>query len=394
MDFALSEAHRLIQQTARRVARDVVAPRAAAVDEASVYPHDYFQAFQEVGLLGTTLPSEYGGADAGMLGMAVAIEEVAKYCCSAGLILLLSALPARAILLYGSDEQRLEILPAIADGSIKCCFALTEPDSGSDAGALRTAAVRDGDDWLLSGEKAYISGATEADVCVVWANTEPGSGPRGVRGFLVETSADGFSIPRTDRKMGVRGVPTGHLHLDNVRVSADRMLGGRADDSSVPPVGFRCTMETLNSVRPLVGARALGLAQGACAYALEFARERQVFGAPLIELQAIQFKFAEMAIKIESARLLVYQAAQRVDDGLYRREDAHMLSIAKAYATEVANQIASEALQVLGAQGYMQDHPLERHYRDARQLMIVEGTSEIQRVLISRAMIERNLVYA
>ena len=137
-----------------------------------------------------------------------------------------------------------------------------------------------------------------------------------------------------------------------------------------------------------------GLAQGACAYALEFARERQAFGAPLIELQAIQFKFAEMAIKIESARLLVYQAAQRVDDGLYRREDAHMLSIAKAYSTEVANQIASEALQVLGAQGYMQDHPLERHYRDARQLMIVEGTSEIQRVLISRAMIERNLVYA
>ncbi len=387
MDFQLTEEQRLIQETARRIARERVAPRAAELDETGEYPHDIFEAFREVGLTGLTIPPEYGGSGAGTLALALAVEEAAKYCCASGLMLLLSALPTHPILLGGDEGQKQAWLPRAAKGEIKGAFCLTEPNAGSDASAIESRAARDGDDYLLTGEKVYISGGTVADFVVAFAKTDGATGTRGISGFIVPTDSPGFSVARTDRKMGVRGVPTANIVFDNVRVPRELLLGGEEGR------GFGHAMLTLNTCRPVVGSRGVGLAEGAMTYALEFARQRQAFGQPIAELQAIQFMFADMAIQIEAARLLVYQGAWLVDQGRYQREHAALLSVAKAYATEVAVKVSSDALQVLGAQGYMMDHPLERHYRDARQLMIVEGTSQIQRVVIARALLERELVY-
>jgi hypothetical protein len=387
MQFELTEEQRLIQETARRIAKERIAPRAAELDETGEYPHDIYAAFREVGLLGLTIPQEYGGSGAGTLPLALAVEEAAKYCCASGLMLLLSALPTHPILLGGSERQKQEWLPRAARGEIKGAYCLTEPNAGSDASAIESRAARDGDDYLLTGEKVFISGGTVADFVIAFAKTDPRDGARGISGFIVSTDSPGFSIARTDRKMGVRGVPTANIVFDKVRVPRERLLGGQEGE------GFRHAMLTLNTCRPVVGARGVGLAEGAMTYALEYARQRRAFGGPISDLQAIQFMFADMAIQIEAARLLVYQGAWLVDQGKYQREHAALLSIAKTYATEVAVKVSSDALQVLGAQGYMMDHPLERHYRDARQLMIVEGTSQVQRVVIARALLERELVY-
>jgi alkylation response protein AidB-like acyl-CoA dehydrogenase len=386
MDFTLTEEHRLIRDTARRIAKEKIAPRAAEIDETQEYPHDIFAAFRETGLTGLTIPKEYGGSGAGMLPLALAVEEAAKYCCASGLMLLLSALPSQPVMIGGDERQKKWIGEGIASGAMKGAFCLTEPNVGSDASNLETRAVRDGDDYILNGEKMYISGGTVADYVVAFARTD-GAGPKGISAFIVETTSPGFKVAGQDRKMGVRGVPTADIVFEDCRVPRENLVGGEEGR------GFTQAMLTLNSCRPVVGARGLGLAEGAMTYALEFARNRMAFGKPIAELQAIQFMFADMAIAIEASRQLVYHAAWRVDQGLYQREHAAYLSIAKAYATETAVKVSSDALQVLGAQGYMMDHPLERHYRDARQLMIVEGTSQIQRVVVARALLERELVY-
>ena len=386
MDFELSEEHRLIKDTARRIAREVVAPRAKELDETGEYPHDYFAAFKQAGFLGMAIPESMGGSGAGILALCLCIEEVAKYECGAGLMLVLSGLPNRPIVFGGTSEQQLRYLPKAATGETKGAFCLTEPDHGSDAANLETRATRDGDDYILNGNKVYISGGTVADYLTVFARTG-GPGAKGISAFVVDAHAPGVRIDRTDDKMGVRSIPTAHFSFSDVRVPAENLLGG------VEGNGFNHAMLTLNSMRPTVGARGVGLAEGAASYALEWARERKAFGSAVIDFEAIQFMFADMAIQIEAARNLVYKAAWLVDQGKYTREYAHHLSIAKAYATEMANQVAFDALQVLGAQGYMKDHPLERHYRDARQLMIVEGSSQVQRVVISRSMIDRTLVY-
>ena len=386
MEFELSEEHRLIKDTARRIAREVVAPRAKEVDATGEYPHDYFEAFKKAGLLGMAIPEEMGGTGNGILPICLAIEEVAKYECGAGLILVLTGLPNKPIVLGGTKEQQQKYLPNVATGVTKAAYCLTEPDHGSDAAALETRATRDGDDYILNGNKVYISGGTVADYLTVFARTG-GPGARGISAFIVDAHSPGVHIDRTDDKMGVRSVPTAHFSFQDVRVPAENLIGLEEGQ------GFNHAMLTLNSMRPTVGARGVGLAEGAASYALEWARERKAFGNAVIDFEAIQFMFADMAIQIEAARNLVYKAAWMVDQGKYTREYAHHLSIAKAFATEMANKVAFDALQVLGAQGYMKDHPLERHYRDARQLVIVEGSSQVQRVVISRSMIDRNLVY-
>jgi alkylation response protein AidB-like acyl-CoA dehydrogenase len=386
MDFELSDEHKLIKDTARRIARDIVAPRAKELDETGIYPEDYFQAFKKAGLLGMAIPDDMGGTGNGILPLCLAIEEVAKYECGAGLMLVLTGLPNRPIVFGGTKEQQQRYLPDAATGATKAAFCLTEPDHGSDAAALETRATRDGDDYILNGNKVYISGGTVADYLTVFARTG-GPGAKGISAFVVDAHSPGVNIDRTDDKMGVRSIPTAHFSFQDVRVPAGNLLGLAEGN------GFNHAMLTLNSMRPTVGARGVGLAEGAASYALEWARERKAFGNAVIDFQAIQFMFADMAIQIEAARNLVYKAAWLVDQGKYTREYAHNLSIAKAYATEMANKVAFDALQVLGAQGYMKDHPLERHYRDARQLMIVEGSSQVQRVVISRSMIDRTLVY-
>jgi alkylation response protein AidB-like acyl-CoA dehydrogenase len=388
MDFELSESHKLIRDTARRLAREVVQPRAAGIDETATYPEDIFQAFKEVGLIGTAISEEYGGSGAGMLGLTVAIEEIAKHCAASSLILMLTMLATRPILIGGTEEQKQKWVVPVARGDLKASFCLTEPEVGSDAANMRTYAVRDGDEYVLNGEKIYISGGSVADYCTVFAKTDREAGSRGISAFIVPTDTPGFTVTRTDRKMGVNGVPTAHFAIQDARVPVENLVGG------IEGKGFNHAMLGLNGSRPLVGARGLGLAEGALAYALEYARQRQTFGKPITEHQAIQFMFADMALAIETSRLAVYQAAWLVDEGRFAREDAVYLSVAKTVASEAAVKVASDAIQVLGAQGYMKDHPLERHYRDARQLMIVEGTSQIQRLIISRALITGEVDYS
>ncbi len=388
MDFELNETHKLIRETARRLAREVVEPRAAEIDETGIYPEDIFQAFKEVGLIGTAISEDYGGAGAGMLGLTVAIEEISKHCAASGLILMLTMLATRPILIGGTEEQKQKWVAPVARGDLKASFCLTEPEVGSDAANMRTYAVKDGDEYVLNGEKIYISGGTVADYCTVFAKTDREAGSRGVSAFIVPTDTPGFTVSRTDRKMGMHGVPTAHFAIQDVRVPAENLVGG------VEGKGFSHAMLGLNGSRPLVGARGLGLAEGAMAYALEYARGRETFGKPITEHQAVQFMFADMALAIETSRLAVYQAAWLVDQGRFTREDAVYLSVAKTIATEAAVKVSSDAMQVMGAQGYMMDHPLERHYRDARQLMIVEGTSQIQRMIISGSIIRGELDYS
>jgi alkylation response protein AidB-like acyl-CoA dehydrogenase len=385
MDYELSDAHKLIRDTARRIAREKVAPRSAELDESGEYPHDLFQVFADAGLLGLTIPEKYGGSGAGFLALALAVEETAKHDNACSLILLLSALSTQPINLGGSEEQKREWLPKSATGAIKGAFCLTEPNVGSDPASLESRARRDGDDYIVSGEKMYISGGSVAHFVSYFAKTAD-DGAKAISAFVVPTDSSGFSVPRCDRKMGVLGVPTANIVLQDCRVPAGNRLGEEG-------TGFRTAMLTLNTCRPVVGARGLGLAEGAIAYALDFARERKTFGKPLVDHQAIQFMLADAAIGIESSRHLVYHGATLVDEGKYDRQYAHYLSIAKTMATETANKVASDAIQILGAQGYMKDHPLERHYRDARQLMIVEGTSQIQRLVIARAMIQGEIYY-
>jgi alkylation response protein AidB-like acyl-CoA dehydrogenase len=271
---------------------------------------------------------------------------------------------------------------------MKGAFCLTEPNHGSDAANLEAKATRDGDDYVINGEKMYISGGTVADYVVTFARVNGTPGAKGISAFIVPTDTPGFRVAGQDRKMGVRGVPTADIVFEDCRVPRENLVGG------VEGQGFNHAMLTLNSCRPVVGARGLGLAEGAMTYALEFARKREAFGKPIADLQAIQFMFADMALAIETSRLAVYQAAWLVDQGRFAREDAFYLSVAKTVASEAAVKVASDAIQVLGAQGYMKDHPLERHYRDARQLMIVEGTSQIQRLIISRALITGEIDYS
>ncbi len=385
MDYELSDAHKLICDTARRVAREKVAPRAAEMDETGEYPENVFAAYRDVGLLGLSIPQEYGGSGAGFLALALAVEEVAKYCNSSALILLLSALSTQPINLGGSEEQKRQWLPRSAAGEVRGAFCLTEPNAGSDAAAIESRARRDGDDYVIDGEKVFISGGSVADYVCFFAKTN-GDGTRAISAFVVPTDSPGYSVPRTDRKMGVIGVPTANIVLQGCRISAANRLGEEGR-------GFRTAMLTLNTCRPVVGARGLGLAEGAIAYALDYARERKTFGSPLVDHQAIQMMLADAAIQIEAARHLVYHAASLVDAGKYERQDAPYLSIAKTFATEMSIRVSSDAIQILGAQGYMKDHPLERHYRDARQLTIVEGTSQIQRLVIARALVERDISY-
>lgn len=381
MDFRLTAEQEEIRATAARVAREVVAPRAAASDREGTYPFDYFEAFRDSGLLGLALPAEHGGGGAGSLGLAIAIEEVSKYDSGAGLLLLTTRLATAGIMMAGTPEQQDRYVRGVAEGRMRGCFALTEPEAGSDSASIQATAVRDGDEYIINGTKLWAGQATVADYALVVAKTDPAAGTRGVSAFLVDLPNPGFRIVRELPKMGVLNVPVVEIDLHDCRVAASALLGQEGR-------GFPVVMRHLNVVRPLVAARCVGLAAGATQYALAYAQQRRTFGQPLIEHQAIAFDLAELAMEIEAARLLTYRAAWLVDNGQDDRSVAHFLSMAKAKASEVAVRAADRAVQILGGYGYLKDYAAERYYRDARQLMIVEGTSEIHRLIISRALNE------
>ncbi len=386
MDFDLSPELQALQETCRRIAQEKVKPRAREIDETGEYPQDLFDVFRDAGLLGLCIPTEMGGGGAGIMGLTLAIEEIAKYSNTAALMLLLTRLPTGPVMIAGSEEQNRRFVAPIADGSKRAAFCLSEPQAGSDVMGMRTKAVRDGDEWVLNGTKCWISGVVQADWYTVFAKTSADVTERAhdaISAFIVERSWAGVEVGATDKKMGVRGVDTGELLLTDVRVPAENLIGEVG--------GFQLAMHGLNSMRPIVAARGIGLAEGALMYATEYVKERAAFRKTIADMQGIQWQIAELATEIEAARLLTYRAAWMCDKGQYTKEYVPMLSMAKYYATEVGVKASNVALQMLGAAGYMQDHLTELYYRDAKQLTIVEGTSQVQLGLIARGVLAHDL---
>src|SRR3954467_13588039 len=328
MDFDLPEELGELQDTVRRLAHDKIKPRAREIDETGEYPQDLFEIFRDAGLLGLCIPEAYGGSGAGILGLTIAIEEVSKYSNAAALMLLLTRLPTGPVLIAGSDEQKRTYVAPIADGSQRAAFGLSEPQAGSDVMGMRTRAVRDGDSWVLNGTKCWMSGVVQADWYCVFAKTSDDPAERrhdSVTCFVVERSWDGVEVGNVDRKMGVKGVDTGELLLHDVRVPAENVVGEVG--------GFQLAMLGLNSMRPVVAARGIGLAEGALMYATEYAQGREMFGKTIADFQGVQWQTAELATEIEAARLLTYRAAALADEGKFTKEWVPCLSIAKYYAT-------------------------------------------------------------
>jgi alkylation response protein AidB-like acyl-CoA dehydrogenase len=389
VDFDLPEELAALQSSVRRLAQDKVKPRARAIDKEGTYPQDVFEAFRDAGLLGLCLPTDVGGSGAGILGLAIAIEEVAKYSNAAALMLLLTRLPTGPVMIAGTEAQKAQYLPGIADGTLRAAFGLSEPQAGSDVMGMRTRGVLEGgagSDWILNGTKCWMSGVQEADWYTVFAKTggDPASRAHdSITAFIVERGFDGVEVGRTDHKMGVKGVDTGELVLTDVHVPSENVIGEVG--------GFRLAMLGLNAMRPIVAARGIGLAEGALMYAVDYVKQRQAFGKTIADFQGIQWEIAKCAVDIEAARLLTYRSAVMADAGQYTKEFVPYLSMAKYHATELAVRASSLAVQLLGAAGYMEDHPTEQWYRDAKQLTIVEGTSQVQLGLIARGVLDRDL---
>ena len=386
MDFTLPPELTELQLSVRRLAQERIRPRAREIDRSGEYPEDVFDAFRSADLLGLCIPEAYGGSGAGITGLAVAIEEVTKYSNVLGLMLLLTRLPTGPVMIAGTEEQKQRYLPGIARGETRAAFCLSEPGAGSDVAGMRSRAVPDPDvagGYVLNGTKCWISGGMQADWYVVFAKTgDPAARDhRAIGAFLVDAHAPGVTRPRVDHKMGVRGIDTTEINFADVRVGPEDVLQG----------GFALAMLSLNAMRPIVAARGLGLAEGALMYAVDYVKGREAFGKTIADFQGIQWEIAKCATDIEAARLLTYRAADLADRGHFTKEYVPQLSMAKYYATEVAVRASGLAVQLLGAAGYMEDHPVEMYYRDARQLTIVEGTSQVQLGLIGRGVLAHDL---
>jgi butyryl-CoA dehydrogenase len=379
MNFDLSPEQKLIQTTARDLAAREIAPRAAEIDRSHKFPRDIFTRLGELGLLGVMLPEKWGGAGMDALSYAVALEEIARACASTAVAMSVQcSLVCAPILNEGSDAQRARWLPDLAAGRKIGCFALSEPEAGSDAKAQRTRAAKDGDRWLLNGTKNFITNAPVADVMIVFATTDPAKGSRGITAFLVPMDAPGLKVGKDDDKLGIRGAPSAQVFLTDCAVGDDARLGPEGD-------GFKIAMRALEGGRIGIAAQALGIARAAFEDATRYALERKTFGQPIAEHQAIQFKLADMRTEIDAARLLLWRAAVTKDRGGRYGQAA---SMAKLFGSEVANRAAKEALQIFGGYGYLTDFPAERHYRDAKITEIYEGTSEIQRLVIASALLK------
>jgi alkylation response protein AidB-like acyl-CoA dehydrogenase len=366
------------RETIRQIAQERVAPRAAEIDANAEYPRDIRELFAEHDLLGLPFDEEHGGTGTGTLMLNIAVEEVAAVCASSSLILMVQELGTLPIRLFGTDEQKQRFLPKCAAGEWTPAFALSEPDAGSDPGGMRTRAVRDGDEWVIDGTKNWITNLGVNDFYVVFAVTDPDEGhSRGISAFIVESDRDGVSVGKLEHKMGIRGSPTGQPVFDGVRVPAENLIGTEND-------GFKVAMATLDRSRLGVAAQAVGIAQGATDYAAAYAQERQQFGKPIGAFQGIQFKLADMETRTAAARELLYRACSKVDAG--DRDMGKHSAMAKLFASDTAMWVTTEAVQVLGGYGYVNEYPVERMMRDAKITQIYEGTNEIQRLVIARSL--------
>ncbi len=378
--FTLSEDHVEFRKVVRQICEDRVGPRAAEIDETAEFPWDVKQVFADNGLLGLHVPEAYGGAGADTLTFAIFVEEVARVCASSSVIPLVQKLGSVPILMGASEDQKQAWFPRIASGEDLISYCISEAGAGSDPAAMLTTARRDGDEYVLNGTKVWISMAGPSSLYTVLAKTDPAAGARGVSAFLVRKDDPGFSVGKKEDKLGIKGSPTCQVHFDDCRIPADRLIGTEGK-------GFTYAMQAFDHTRLVVGAQAVGIAQGAIDVATAYMKEREQFGKPIGAFQGLQFMLADMAIETQAARQLVYAAAAKADRG-----DADLTlfsSMAKCKAGDVAMAVTTDAVQVLGGYGYVKDYPVERFMRDAKITQIYEGTQQIQRVVIARQLLGR-----
>ena len=380
MIFELSADQREIQSLAREFARAEIEPNASEWDRAHGFPRELFGKLAELGFLGVCIPEEYGGAGADFLSYILVLEELSRADAGVGVTVAVhTSAVTLPILAFGSDEQRSRFVPPLARGEALGAFALTEPEAGSDAGSLRTAAVPDGDGWSITGTKQWITNGGEAEIYTIIAITDRSKGPRGASAFIVEKGMPGFTFGKKENKMGIRASATTELIFDNCRVPKENLIGKEG-------MGFLIAMKTLDNSRTGVGAQGVGVAQGAFEEAVKFARQRIQFGHPIITFQAIQHMLADMATSIEAARAFVYAVARFIDSGA--KDVSKESAMSKVFATDVAMKVTTDAVQVMGGSGYMKEYPVEKMMRDAKILQIYEGTNQIQRNVIGQALIK------
>jgi alkylation response protein AidB-like acyl-CoA dehydrogenase len=377
--FALTDTHKQFRSTIRHMCEERVAPHAAEVDRDAAFPWDGFKASVEMELPALGLPVAYGGAGADHVTQAIMVEELARVCASTSVTMLISKLAMMPIFNWGSEHLREKYIPRVATGDAQASYCLSEADAGSDVAAMRCRAVRDGDDYVLSGSKYWITNAGASDIYTVFAKTDPDAGHRGISCFVVEADW-GVRVAKLEHKMGLRGSPTGEVVLDDVRVPVENRVGEEGQ-------GFTIAMHTLDRSRPTIGAQAVGIAQGAIDYAAQYMTQRKAFGQPIADFQGLRFMLADMAMRTEAARCLVYRACSVVDAGDPDGELSMIGAMAKCFASDTAMAVTTDAVQLLGGYGYTTDFPAERFMRDAKITQIYEGTNQIQRVVIAKRLL-------
>jgi alkylation response protein AidB-like acyl-CoA dehydrogenase len=381
MNVFLSEEQEQIREMVHDLCLERVEPRAAEIDESGQFPWDVKELFAKNDILGIPFTPDYGGVSGSALTLIIAVEEISKFCATSSLILSVQSLGSLPIWLAGSEEQKQKYLPPLARGEQLASYALTEPGSGSDAGGMRTRAIKHGDTYVINGSKTFITGGSVADTIVVFARTDQdGETPaRNISAFIVEKSMPGFKVGKLEKKLGIRGSPTAQLFFEELAVPATNRIGNEGD-------GFRIAMRVLDHSRPGIAAQALGIAEGAFDLARRYARERHQFGKPIAEFQGIQFMLADMATQIEAARALTYAAGDAIDRKL--PEITITSSMAKLFASDTAMRVTTDAVQILGGYGYLREFAAERMMRDAKITQIYEGTNEIQRFVIAREVLK------
>jgi len=379
MNYFLNEEQEMIRDLVKQIAQEKVAPVAAELDEKGEFPWELMKLFAESDLFALFVPEEYSGLGKGVLDLCIVIEELSKACAGVSVSYAASALGTYPIILFGSEEQKKKYLPAIAKGEKLTAFALTESDAGSDAGGIRTTAVRDGDYYILNGNKQWITNGGEAEIYTVIAITDRTKGSRGASAFIVEKDTPGFGFGKKENKMGIRCSATRELIFNDCRIPKENLIGREG-------MGFLVAMKTLDKSRPGVAAQAIGIAQGALDDAVKYARERIQFGKPISSFQGIQFMLADMATQIEAARALLYTGARYIDSGA--KDISKISSMTKLFASDIAMKVTTDAVQIFGGYGYMKDYPVEKRMRDAKITQIYEGTNQIQREIIALQLIK------
>lgn len=376
--YALSEEHQAIREAVRAVCDAKVAPAATEVDERAEFPQASYDALAAADFAAPHVAEQYGGAGADALATCIVIEEVARACVSSSLIPAVNKLGSLPVILAGSEELKTKYLTPLAANQGMFSYCLSEPEAGSDAVAMKTRAVRDGDTWVLNGVKRWITNAGISEFYTVFAVTDPEKRSRGISAFVVEKSDEGVSFGAPEKKLGIKGSPTREVYLDNVRIPEDRMIGAEG-------TGFETAMKVLDHTRVTIAAQAVGVAQGALDYALQYAKERQQFGKSIADFQGLQFLLADMGMKVEAARQLTYAAAGRSERG--DKDLTFFGAAAKCFASDTAMQVTTDAVQVLGGYGYTRDYPVERMMRDAKITQIYEGTNQVQRIVMARQLL-------